>query len=95
MIRSRGRLWFLTAAAAALALCLGALAARPFLERTIRTRIETEAARQGVVARMDGVRVGLWPPVRLTGLSLKAQESSRLTADSASKSGGRVGRGFS
>jgi hypothetical protein len=68
--------------AAALALCLGALAARPLLERAIRARLETEAARQGLVARMAGVRVGLWPPVRLTGLSLKTRGGSQLTADS-------------
>jgi hypothetical protein len=68
--------------AAALALCLGALAARPLLEGAIRARLETEAARQGLVARMAGVRVGLWPPVRLTGLSLKTRGGSQLTADS-------------
>ncbi len=66
---------------AALALCLGALAARPFLERALRARIEAEATRRGLVARIKGVRVGLWPPLRLTGVVLEIAGSSRLSAD--------------
>ncbi len=67
--------------AVALALGLGALAARPLLARTVRTRIEAEAARRGLVARIDAVRVGLWPPVRLTGVALEKTGSWRLSAD--------------
>jgi transglycosylase-like protein len=81
MLRSRGRLWLLAAAAALLALCLGALAIRPHLEREIRARIEAEAARHGLVARIDSVRLGLWPPLRLTGVALEITERCRLTAD--------------
>jgi transglycosylase-like protein len=70
----------IAAAAAVLALCLGALAVRPLLERRIRARIEAEASRRGLVARMESVRIGLLPPLRLTGLSLEMTKSWRLGA---------------
>jgi transglycosylase-like protein len=66
--------------ATALALWLGGLALRPPLERTIRARIESEAARRGLVARIDAVRVGLWPPLRLTGVALQMKSRCRLDA---------------
>jgi transglycosylase-like protein len=81
MSRSRGQRWFLAALAVALALCLGALAARPYLESKIRTRIEAEAAQRGYVARIDAVHLGFWPPLRLTGVALKFTENWRLTAE--------------
>ncbi|HYV86169.1 MAG TPA: transglycosylase domain-containing protein [Patescibacteria group bacterium] len=68
-------------AVGALALCAGALAARPLLERRLRTWIETGAARHGLVARIDAVHVGLWPPVRVTGVALDSTRSVRLNAD--------------
>src|SRR5213594_579541 len=79
-IRPRRRR-LIAAVAAALALGLGALAARPLLARAIRGRIEAEAARRGLVARIDTVRVGVWPPLRLTGVALEDTERWRLTAD--------------
>jgi hypothetical protein len=66
---------------AALALCAGAFAARPLLERRLRTWIEAEAARHGLVARLDVVRVGLWPPLRLTGVALDSPHGVHLGAD--------------
>jgi len=71
----------IAAVAAALALGLGALAARPLLARAVRGRIEAEAARRGLVARIDSVRVGLWPPLLLTGVALEQTERWRLSAD--------------
>ena len=71
----------IAAAAAALALGLGALAARPLLARAVRTRIEAEAARRGLVARIDSVRVGPWPPLRLTGVALEKTGRWRLRTD--------------
>ncbi len=71
----------LAAVAVALALGLGAFAARPLVARTVRARIEDEAARHGLVARIDAVRVGLWPPLRLTGAALEQSGSWRLSAD--------------
>jgi Transglycosylase len=65
----------------ALALCAGALAGRPLLERRLRTWIEATAARHGLVARLHAVRVGLWPPVRLTGLALDSARGMHLGAD--------------
>jgi len=65
-----------------LALCLGALAARPFLEREIRERIEAEAARRGLVVRIDAVHLGLWPLLRLTRVTLPITGKCGLTADS-------------
>jgi hypothetical protein len=67
--------------AVALALGLGALAARPFLARTVRTRIEAEAVRRGLVARIHTVRIGVWPPLRLTGVALEKTGRWRLSAD--------------
>ena len=81
MSRSRRSILLLSGAAAALALGLGALALRPLVERSIRERIETEAARQGLTARIGAVRVGVWPPLRLTGLVLKTRTSWKLTAE--------------
>ena len=56
-------------------------AVRPRLERTIRARIEAAAAQRGLVSRIDGVRVGLWPPLRLTGVALQIRGNWRLSAD--------------
>ena len=67
--------------AAALALGLAALAARPLIARAVRTRIEAEAARRGLVARIDTVRVGPWPPLRLIGVALEKTGRWRLCAD--------------
>ena len=77
---SRSRL--LAALALVLALCLGALVARPLLESAIRSRIVEGAGRRGLVARIDDVRVGLWPPLRLTGVVLEMTPKWRLSADS-------------
>src|SRR5439155_24476702 len=49
--------------------------------RAVRARIEAEAARHGLVARIDTVRVGPWPPLRLTGVALEKTGRFRLTAD--------------
>ena len=67
--------------AAALALGLGALAVRPLLARAVRARIESEATHCGLVARIDDVRVGLWPPLGLTGVALEQTGRWRLEAD--------------
>jgi len=68
-------------AAAQLALGSVALALRPALERALRARIESEGARRGLIVRMETVRVGLWPPLRLTGVALETRSSWRLSAD--------------
>jgi transglycosylase-like protein len=80
-LRLRSRRRFLAAAAAALVLCLGLLAVRPFLERTLRARIVDAAERRGLVVRIDAVHVGLWPPLRLTGAGLQITRTWRLSAD--------------
>jgi penicillin-binding protein 1A len=38
------------------------------VERAVRARIAREAARRGLAVQVDGVRVGPWPPLRLTGV---------------------------
>src|SRR5262245_41088034 len=78
---SRKRLLLLGGLAVVLALCLGVAVARPLLERAIRERIQTEAARHGLQAQIDTVRVGLWPPLRLTGVTLRTPASWLLSAD--------------
>jgi hypothetical protein len=77
--RIRRRLVYV--AVGALALCAGALAARPLIERRLRTWIVATAARQGLVARIEAVRVGLWPPVRVTGVALDSGRGVHLGAD--------------
>jgi Transglycosylase len=79
--RRRARFRLLVTAAAALAIGAGALAARPAIERLVRARVEAEAARRGLASRIEEVRVGLWPPLRLTGVVLEITESWRLSAD--------------
>jgi hypothetical protein len=79
--RRRRNVRLLSAVAVALAVPLLAIAARPLLASAVRGMIETEAARRGVSARMEDVRVGLWPPLRLTGVALEIAGSWRLSAD--------------
>ena len=67
-------------AAAAVALCLGVLAVRPLIEGVIRTRLEAEAARRGLAARIERVRLGLWPPLRLRGVTVEVADGWRLSA---------------
>jgi hypothetical protein len=71
----------MVAAAVALALGLGALAARPLVARAVRARLEAEAARRGLVARIEEVRVGPWPPLRLSGVALEKPGGWRLNAE--------------
>ena len=67
----RRRFVLATAALLSLATLVGLrlLAAR--LERRIEARIATEAAALGAVARVERVRVGLWPPLRLDGVTVE------------------------
>lgn len=75
------RAWFVT-----LALTLATLALSTWLrsvaEQTLRERIDATARRQGMVARIDTVRVGLWPLLRLQGLDVALKPGLRLQADS-------------
>jgi hypothetical protein len=41
------------------------------LERRIEARIVAEAARIGAVARVERVRIALWPPLRVSGLEVE------------------------
>ena len=68
--RTRGRRWWLVAIAAALVASLAALLLRSMLENAVRARIESAAARYGMVARIGLVHVGLWPLLRLEGFDL-------------------------
>ena len=75
------RRWVFALTAVAAALGLGAGLVRPRLERSARARIEAEAARRGLVARIGTVRVGLWPPLRLTAVRLERAGKWWLAAD--------------
>ena len=66
----------------ALALGLAAGYGRPRLERALRARIEGEAARRGLVARVATVRIGLRPLLRLTGVRLERPGSWSVATDS-------------
>jgi hypothetical protein len=81
-LRTRRRWWWLGGAiAAALVASLAVVLLKPKLERAIVKRIESAAARHGMVARIGSVRVGLWPFVRLTSVDLDLGHGARLHAD--------------
>ena len=80
--RTGRRWWWLGGAiAAALVASLAVVLLKPMLERAVRERIESAAARHGMVARIGSVRVGLWPFLRLTGVDLDLGYGARLHAD--------------
>ncbi len=54
---------------------------RPMLEHKVRARIESAAARQGMVARIGQVHVGVWPFLRLEGFNLDLGHGAELHAD--------------
>ena len=79
--RIRGRVWWLSAIAAALFAIPTALWLKPTLERSVRARIESAAVRHGMVARISQVHVGIWPLLRLDGFDLELGHGVRLHAD--------------
>ena len=68
-------------AVVAVLLVLAALAARPSLERTLRSRLEAEGARRGLEVRVERVRLGLWPPLRLHRIAVEKAGRMRLEAE--------------
>src|SRR5262245_54841333 len=79
--RTRGRRWLAGGIAATLVASLAAVLLKPTLERAVRERIESAALRQGMVARINSVRVGIWPFLRLEGFDLDLGHGVRLHAD--------------
>src|SRR5580658_7872148 len=79
--RTSGRRWWLGAIATALVASLAALLLKPMLENAVRVRIESAAVRNGAVARIGLVHVGVWPLLRLEGLDLDVGHGVRLHAD--------------
>jgi hypothetical protein len=79
--RTRGRRWWLGAIATALVAGLAALLLRSMLEHAVRARIESQAVRHGMVARIGRVQVGVWPLLRLERLDLDLGHGLRLHAD--------------
>jgi monofunctional biosynthetic peptidoglycan transglycosylase len=79
--RTRARWWWAGAIAAVLLASLAALLVRPVLERAVHARIESAAARHGMVARIGQVHVGVWPLLRLEGFDLDLGHGVRLHAD--------------
>jgi hypothetical protein len=79
--QTRGRRWWLAPIAVALVASLAALLLRPMLEHAVRARIESAAVRNGMVARIGGVHVGVWPLLRLEGFDLDLSQGVRLHAD--------------
>ena len=81
MFRTRGQRWLGGAIAVALVATLAAMMLKPRFERAIRERLESAAARHGMVVRIDSVSVGIWPFVRLEGFDLDLGHGVRLHAD--------------
>ena len=79
--RSRRRRWWLGAIAAVLAVTLAAVSFSPLLEREVRARLESAAARHGAVVRLGVVHVGMWPLLRLEGLDLSLGHGAQLHVD--------------
>src|SRR5262245_3668392 len=80
--RTRKRRWWLAGAIAVVLLAsVAALLLRPMLEQAVRARIESAAARHGMVARIGRVHVGVWPFLRLEGFDLDLGHGARLHAD--------------
>src|SRR5580698_4249258 len=79
--RTRGRRWWLVAIATALVASLAALLLRSMLENAVRARIESAAARYGMVARVGLVHVGVRPLLRLEGFDLDLGYGVQLHAD--------------
>jgi hypothetical protein len=80
-IRSRGRKWLAAMFVAVLVASLAAILLKPLLERAVRERIESAALRHGIVSRIDSVRVGVWPFLRLEGFDLDLGHGVRVHAD--------------
>ena len=79
--QTRGRRWLTGAIAAALLVSLAALLLSSVLEHAVRARIESAAARHGMVARIGRVHVGMWPLFRLDGFDLDLGHGLRVHAD--------------
>jgi hypothetical protein len=79
--RMRGRKWWFGAIAVVLVAGVATFWLRPVLEQAIRARIESAAARHGMVARIAAVHVGAWPWVRLEGFDLDLGHGMRLQAE--------------
>ena len=90
--RSRGRRWWLVAIATALVASLAALLLRSMLANAVRARIESAAARYGMVARIGLVHVGVWPLLRLEGFDLDLGHGVQLHADMIAATWPEIGR---
>lgn len=67
--------------ATVLVVILAALPLRSMLERALRERIESAAARHGMVARIGVVHLGIWPFLRMDGFDLALGHDLNLHAD--------------
>jgi len=79
--RIRGGRWWLGAIATALIISVAAPLLRATLERAVRARIESAAARHGAIARIGLVHIGVWPLLRLEGFDLDFKSGLHLHAD--------------
>jgi hypothetical protein len=79
--RTQRRWWWIGAIATALVLSVAVVLLRPMLEHRVRARIESAAVRQGAIARIGVVHVGVWPLLRLEGFDLDLGHGVRLHAD--------------
>jgi len=77
----RRRRWLGLAIAVVLAAALAAVLLKPRFERAVRERIESAAARHGMVARIRSVDLGVWPFLRLVGFDLDLGHGAQLHAD--------------
>jgi hypothetical protein len=91
----RPRLLLATLALAILGAVVAFWLARPSLERRLGERIVAAAKRQGLIATVRAVHVGVWPLARLEGVSVTAPGRFRVVAESARVSPALWGHGLS
>jgi transglycosylase-like protein len=91
--RSRRRRSLIPAAAILLVTLAGAHWLRPRAESALRAHLEAEAGKRGAALRMEALRLGLWPPLRLRGVAIRRAGTSgerpaslSLTAESVAVS---------
>jgi hypothetical protein len=77
-------------AAVPLAVTLALVVARPPLERAVRARLENEARRRGLLARIETVHLGLWPPLRIAGVEVEPKRAAAAPTPGKSRDPGGV-----
>jgi hypothetical protein len=80
LLRDKRRRWLLAGLLVPVGLWAAAAAVRPGVERRLAARIESEARRRGLLFRAEELHAGLFPLVRMRGVTLTNPGRFRLVA---------------